>query len=448
MAEELRVHNASLQREFDQLIRAASLQGAPQALQSLSLEEGLMHLGFTACGSAAAWRLHYYQWAMQMFEQYNMYEAACQFALAALEQVDEALAPKDGLLEADFVNESATSVKGRFWANVFKFTLDLGYYYDAYCAIISNPDEESKNICLRRFIIVLFERGAVKILCDGQLPFIGLVKKVERELAWKAERSDVLAKPNPLKLLYAFETHRHNWRRAASYIYLHSARLRTEAASRDHQRRSTSLQERLDGLSAAINALQLVDPAYAWIDPLLEETSLHKESYPSKKAKISVQEQSAGNDAQPQRLLSYVDIEKLDNEFVLTSAEYLLSLANVKWTFTGNEMPPPELVDLLVQSNLFDMVFTVLLKFWKGSGLNRELERIFVAIALKCCPSSVGPLPVRNDHRVHGLLLKSSQDEVTVHSSLDVDPSTQPPKWNSQLETLERYLVRISIFLC
>lgn len=94
---------------------------------------------------------------MQIFEQHNMREAACQFALGALEQVDEALG--SGVLD-----ESATVVKGRLWANVFKFTLDLNYYYDAYCAIISNPDEESKTICLRRFIIVLYERGAVKVL--------------------------------------------------------------------------------------------------------------------------------------------------------------------------------------------------------------------------------------------------------------------------------------------
>lgn len=43
-----------------------------------------------------------------------------------------------------------------------------------------------------------------------------------------------------------------------------------------------------------------------------------------------------GNDAQLQKPHNYVDVEKLENEFVLTEAEYLLSLANVKWTFTGN----------------------------------------------------------------------------------------------------------------
>lgn len=85
--------------------------------------------------------------------------------------------------------------------------------------------------------------------------------------------------------------HRHNWQRAATYIYLYSALLRTEAALKDQQRRSLILQERLNGLSAAINALHLVHPAYAWIDLSLEEISLPKEHYPSKKARLTVYDQ-------------------------------------------------------------------------------------------------------------------------------------------------------------
>lgn len=43
-----------------------------------------------------------------------------------------------------------------------------------------------------------------------------------------------------------------------------------------------------------------------------------------------------GDDVRPQRLQSYIDVEKLEKEYVLTSAEYLLSVANVKWKFIGN----------------------------------------------------------------------------------------------------------------
>lgn len=112
--------------------------------------------------SASAWKLQYYQWVMQLFEQYNESEAATQFAFAALEQVDAALGSMD-TSSSENLGESVTSAKGRLWANIFKFTLDLNNYHDAYCAITSNPDEESRIICLRRFIIVLYERGAVKV---------------------------------------------------------------------------------------------------------------------------------------------------------------------------------------------------------------------------------------------------------------------------------------------
>ncbi|KAK9076950.1 hypothetical protein SSX86_005285 [Deinandra increscens subsp. villosa] len=412
--------------------RAASLHEASKSLQNLSCESGLPHISFPDQASPGAWKLHYYQWAMQIFEQYNMSAGACQFALAALEQVDEVLGLKDTYSGTDFLNESPITAKGRLWANVFKFTLDLNYYHDAYCAIISNPDEESKYICLRRFIIVLYERGAIKILCDGQLPFIGLTEKVEQELAWKAERSDVSIKPNPYKLLYAFEMHQHNWRKAASYMYLHSAQLKSEAALKDSQLRSLALQERLNCLSATINALHLVRPSSAWINPLLEGKSIQS---PSKKARINIPEQEADDHLLSRKLDSCMDIEKLENEFVLASAEYLLSLANVRWTFSGIDKPPPNLVELLVHSNLYDMVFTVILKFFKGSALKRELERIFIAMSLKCCPS-------RENSKKHALLLTSSKDEV-LHDSVDI---THQSKGNDQWEALEQYIEKYKCF--
>lgn len=101
---------------------------------------------------------------MQLFEKYCIGEGAWQFALCALEQVDEALCHQGDQQGRDLFNESPITTKGRLWGDVFKFTLDLNLLSDAYCAIISNPDEESKYLCLRRFVSVLYERGALKVL--------------------------------------------------------------------------------------------------------------------------------------------------------------------------------------------------------------------------------------------------------------------------------------------
>lgn len=74
-------------------------------------------------------------------------------------------------------------------------------------------------------------------------------------------------------------------------MYLYSARLRNEAVLKDYLNTSLVLQERLNGLSAAINVLHLVHPAYAWIDPLLEGNSFQNEHFPRKKPR-TMEEQS------------------------------------------------------------------------------------------------------------------------------------------------------------
>ncbi|KAF8116365.1 hypothetical protein N665_0019s0043 [Sinapis alba] len=417
--------------------RASSGKGSWKALHSLAKQAGFSHSTIGASisdgeKSCATWKLHYYEWAMQIFERYNISEGACQFAYAALEQVDEAIHFMESS-ENVHPPVTATYCRGRLWANVFKFTLDLNLWNDAYCAIISNPDEEIKRICLRRFIIVLFECGKTKLLSDGHLPFIGLSEKITQELFWKAGRSEIMIKPNPYKLLYAYEMRRHNWRMAASYVYQFSARLKSEAASTDYKHKSLVLQERLNGLSAAINALSLVHPGYAWIDPLPEE-SMH---YPAKKAKRVEEQQLRSND-QPKGDQSCIDIEKIQNEFVFTTAEYLLSLENFEWTYSGLEKPPPDLVDLLIQADLYDMAFTVVLKFWRGSALKRELEKIFENMAIRCCPAN-GTLWSSNDLRPN-LVLTSTEDEVT-HSP-DRSPAVQSSKLAGDWEILEVYLKR------
>ncbi|XP_040373966.1 nuclear pore complex protein NUP160 isoform X2 [Rosa chinensis] len=429
------VHGVLKERKVHEAVRcffrAASGSGSAHALQSLPQEAWLPHLGIDGSVSDAAWRLHYYQWAMQICEHYNISEGACQFALAALEQVEEAYSANNDSHDRAPFNESVSTIKGRLWANVCQFTLDLNLYYDAYCAIISNPDEESKYISLRHLINVLYERGAIKILCGGQLPFIGLTEKVEQELAWKAERSDILAKTNLYKLLYAFEMHRHNWRKAASYMYLYSARLRTEASLKGYQQLWRVLKEILNGLSAAINALHLVHPAYAWIDPLLVRSALHNEQYPGREIRITIEDQP-NNDVHPRSWKSFMDIQKIENEFVLTSAEHLLSLAHVKWTNTGTQTAPLELADLLIQTNLYDMAFTVLVRFFKGSELKRGLERVFSAMSLKCFPHIVDSSRVGDDPIVHG--------------SPDMSSANQQSNGINQWGTLELYLDRYIVF--
>ncbi|KAM0939366.1 hypothetical protein DsansV1_C21g0169861 [Dioscorea sansibarensis] len=417
--------------------RAASGQGAMQSLQNVSVQTGFVYQGEFI--SNAVWKLHYYQWSMQIFEQYGMSEAACQFALAALEQVDEILGSKD-CEDGDELPEPASTIHGRLWANVFKFTLDLKHYRDSYCAIISNPDEDSKSICLRRFVNVLCELAASKVLCDGTIPFVGLMEKVEQELAWKAERSDISARPNLYKLLYAFEANQNNWRKAASYMYKYSVRLKREATLNENRQLSSALQDRLHSLSTAINALQLVDPAYAWIDFQPEDFLEDQDSSNKRIRKVLAEDSAHTAGPYSWRQQCCVDIEMLEREYILTSAQYMITLVTDKFKCAGQSQTVlVNIVDVLVQENLYDMVFTVILKFWKGSEMKRELERVFVAIAQKCFPNRVGPSYL-GPLKTRCLLLPSSDDETNFSSKLKTSFAIQRFKGSSQWEILELYI--------
>jgi hypothetical protein len=86
----------------------------------------------------------------------------------------------------------------------------------------------------------------------------------------QAERSDLSSRPNLYKVLYSFEAYRNNWRKAAQYMYRYFVRLNREGNTCVGRQLSHQLQERLHALSAAINALQLVDPLFAWLDSVCE----------------------------------------------------------------------------------------------------------------------------------------------------------------------------------
>lgn len=135
--------------------------------------------------------------------------------------------------------------------------------------------------------------------------------------------------------------HRHNWRKAASYIYSYSVRLRAETAVKDHQVRSSNLQERLNGLAAAINALQLVHPSYAWIDAPIDNMSPAKETYPNKKARISKLEQCRA-----------FFTMNLDQEIVVVLDQWIWGEQKMHIFFTAMELD-----QITLSSSLCDLFF-------------------------------------------------------------------------------------------
>ncbi|CAM6030468.1 unnamed protein product [Sphagnum balticum] len=431
------LQNSEKEKRIGEAIRcffqAASGGEANEALQTLFLGTGYKQ-NLPGRGAAAAWRLRYFEWVMQIFEQYKLSEGARQFAHAALEQVDEAVgvSVSDNLDDMNPSNLSA-AIKGRLWGNICKFSLDMELYSDAYCAIISNPDEDSKTSYMRRFISVLCERKVTQVLCGQELPYAGLLEKVDQELLWKAENSDVSAKPTPYKLLYSLHMYRHNWRRAAAYMYRYTVRLREES-------REPALPEELRGLGASINALQLVDPTNAWFHL---PSRACEWLVPSKRQRLSSSDSGQG-DAKPQRV---IDLQDLEKEYALTKARMQLANSDIKHPAVGWNATPEEVVWSLVQCRLYDTAFSLLFLFWKDSSQKRELEKVMEVMARNCCMLQIQEATSRSLLLLLTASVKEDVDEATalVNGEQTVAnlPATGTARfaWQALQSYLEKYKV-------
>uniref|UniRef100_A0A453NAC5 Uncharacterized protein n=1 Tax=Aegilops tauschii subsp. strangulata TaxID=200361 RepID=A0A453NAC5_AEGTS len=252
----------------------------------------------------------------------------------------------------------------------------------------------------------------------------------------QAERSDLSSKPNLYKVLYSFEAYRNNWRKAAGCMYRYFVRLSREGEAGGGRQLTHVLQEKLHALSTAINSLQLVEPSCAWLDSICEADD---QISPSKKPRNLLMENSAfGTDSELSTLQFCVDIEILEKEYTLTEALYMLSTVNSKSKFSES-YSIEALTDILVNENLYDLAFTIVLKFWKESGMKRELERVFAAIAQQCCPNRVGNSGRNLTDTQQLLLLPSSEDDGWDGNSKTIAVAHQV-QGSCQWETLELYL--------
>ena len=111
-----------------------------------------------------------------------------------------------------------------------------------------------------------------------------------------------------------------------------------------------------------------------------------------------------------------VDIEILEKEYTLTEAVYMLSTVNSRSKFSGirptnhtkmlyflilkinvltscgqfnfcgtaESYSIEALTDILINENLYDLAFTVVLKFWKESGMKRWIGTLVDSLFFPC----------------------------------------------------------------
>ncbi|XP_071795537.1 nuclear pore complex protein Nup160-like [Asterias amurensis] len=329
----------------------------------------------------------YYLKVIRLLEQFSMPDLVISLAGTALSVADD-----------DDPNVPT------LWSKVFKYHLELGHNDEAYAAMATNPDPERRRDCLRQFIVVLCKMGQTKELI--QFPYIDLHDEVVAIMESRARSMDLMATRNFYDLLYAFHIFRGNYRKAGSAMYEHAIRLSLEVPTLDGLRRQAKYY------LAAMNALDLVNPDFAWI---VKPVAID-EPHPEDLVGASPKRDYNGENLDPpvvRRQVKVIELCDLKKEYQLIDAR--LKIANHDpdsvYTSMGPILSPEETVSQLVQTGLFDTA-TAVCKTFKLS-----LVPVFEGLTTKCVKLSLNGL---TDSAWKWL---SVNDLGTLHPSRELSPA-------------------------
>lgn len=293
----------------------------------------------------------YYLKVIQQFEEFDYADTVVHLARTAISIADQ--------------DDENTAT---LWSKLFKYQLELGHNNEAYNAMVSNPDPSRRKDCLRQLLVTLCERGDLHTLVG--FPYIDLQDEVVSILESRARSVDITTQ-NYYDLLYAFFLSRNNFGKAGAVMYEHGMRLGREVPSKH------GLQKQAHCYLAAMNALRLVNPMYAWIvKPAAGTETQVIKGIMSGKHNLDGDKKEDMTATKRQEILELEDIIK---EFILVDARLLL-IRQDKINFVGSGPTPgaDEMVGLLVNAGLYERALTICQLF------GMKLTSVFDSLALRC----------------------------------------------------------------
>ncbi|KAJ1965275.1 hypothetical protein GGI12_000879 [Dipsacomyces acuminosporus] len=316
----------------------------------------------------------YYQHVAELFETARQFPAVSRFCHLSLQSLQEESELEGTDMQPALLNER----RQKLWFKIFHAELESNAYEEAYMAMMANPDQKMQLDCLRHLTGVLCEReGGTAILC--RLSFTGLQEDVERNLLFKARHSDLLAKPNYYKILYAFHVYRGNYRNAASAMYQYARRL--SALMLYSGDVASLLVEQGQALLACINGLSLVDKQYAWVvvgrSQGMAGGSDAGANAKRKRRRIAIGRYDASSAGQGQDI-DIIELADVRREYTLCMARITLGTTFQELFSRNILLEPEDVIALFVKIGMYDSA----LSFAKAFDL--RLDYIFTTLTQKC----------------------------------------------------------------
>ncbi|TFY70144.1 hypothetical protein EVG20_g2860 [Dentipellis fragilis] len=302
------------------------------------------------------------------------------------------------------------------WFSVTKGSIELGYYDDAYVAIMTMPYEKVKRECTRQLIARMCEEHAVEKLMSFN--FVGITDVVEAHLSFKARNAEPRSRPFYSRILYTWYVSRGDYRNAALVMYQRARKLST---LKIEPSQFVSLAEsQLEAYVVAMNSLRLLDQKNAWIVLPITPDSGH--SRKRRKLTKNIPEDKFANDKRDSEIVELSDILE---EYTLLSARVELIRRDPSILNTSDALLNPSSVVLrLAQANRFTMALST------ARILQVDMTDVFAHLTSQCLRLSRNPDAILSEDTSDWLLT----DKATSWPGTPADRG-----WRYLRQSLERH---------
>ncbi|KAG0698850.1 nucleoporin Nup120/160-domain-containing protein [Suillus ampliporus] len=352
------------------------------------------------------------------------------------------------------------------WFGLIRGYIDLGFYEDAYSAIIATPYDSVKRECISQLVYRMCEESAIGQLMSFN--FATFSAEIEDALAFKARNTDPRARPFYSRILYTWYTRRGDHRNAARTMYQRARKFQENAAQ------STDvialMEEQLEAYLLAINSLSLLATKCAWIvTQAPQNPMIDAESHKRRRLSKNIPDSTFTGDKQDSEI---VNLSNIKHDYTLLSARLwlirrdptLLSAADVL-------LPPVSIVLRLGQANQFDMAMAT------ARSLDVDMSELFSTLTSQCLRLSRNPDAVLQEDTSDWLLTDNvsswpgspadrgwrylrvalerhdsaetdyKYSKTALETILSSDRSSPPPPWlvHSLEENHHEYLIRTSL---
>ncbi|KAI0307403.1 nucleoporin Nup120/160-domain-containing protein [Multifurca ochricompacta] len=308
------------------------------------------------------------------------------------------------------------------WSTVIRGATDLGYWDDAYAALMSTPHDVLRRDCAQHLVHRMCEEHVIERLMSFN--FVGIVDEVEASLSFKARNADPRVQPFYSRILYTWYVTHGDYRNAALAMYQRARKLAVLGNTNEPTQYFALAEQQLEALVISSNALALLDQRDAWITFPLAPEGQGTRQLERKRRKLTKhipEDKFSGG----KRDLEIVKLSDVIAEYTFLSAQLDLVRKDPELLRTSATIRSPESVVLrLVQSNRFNLAMAT------ARTLGVDLTDLFSHLTRQCLRLSHSPDTALSEDMTDWLLT----DKVTSWTGTPSDRG-----WRYLRQSLERH---------